>query len=148
MTPTADVQVAFGSGSGFTDHKSDGGDVLVGAWVEANLTVDAPVVDVNVFHTEGKRYTLAIVDPDTPDEEGQTFKTTLLALKEDVQLSATTSPRVDLTQGMKVQWTPPHPQQGTPYIGIRRCSSNNPTRRRERWIGRTLTCAPLRRRET
>ncbi|EST04925.1 Phosphatidylethanolamine-binding protein PEBP [Kalmanozyma brasiliensis GHG001] len=115
LTPTVDVQVAFGTGSGFTDHEAKGGDVLVGAFVEPSATVQAPRVEVNVFHEESKRYTLAILDPDQPDEDVGGFKTTLLALKEDVQLSATSDPTVDLTKDMEVNWIPPHPQQGTPY---------------------------------
>lgn len=50
LTPTADVQLAFGQGSGFTDHAANGGDVLVGVFIEASVTVDAPTVEVNVFH--------------------------------------------------------------------------------------------------
>ncbi|SPO26818.1 related to MRPL35 - mitochondrial ribosomal protein, large subunit [Ustilago trichophora] len=115
ITPTADVQISFGQGDGFTDHKSQGGDVLVGVFVEAKETTSAPKVDVNVFHTEEKKYTLAIVDPDQPDEDLESFKTELLALKTDIPLSATSSPTIDLTQNMTVNYTPPHPQQGTPY---------------------------------
>ncbi len=63
ITPTVDVQLAFGTGEGFTDHKSNGGDVLVGAFVPPAASVQPPKVDVNVFHTEEKKYTLAIVDP-------------------------------------------------------------------------------------
>ncbi|CDR99510.1 hypothetical protein, partial [Sporisorium scitamineum] len=115
ITPTADVQLSFGEGPGFTDHESNGGDVLVGAFVDPSLTVSPPVVNGNVFHTEPKKYTLAIVDPDQPDEEHQSYKTSLLALKTDIQLSATSDPRVDLTKDMEMDYIPPHPQQGTNY---------------------------------
>ncbi|SJX63574.1 related to MRPL35-mitochondrial ribosomal protein, large subunit [Sporisorium reilianum f. sp. reilianum] len=115
ITPTADVQLAFGQGEGFTDHASTGGDVLVGVFVDPSVTLEPPTVEVNVFHTETKRYTLAIVDPDQPDEEAQTFRTSLLALKTDIELSATSDPKVDLTHGMQVAYVPPHPQQGTKY---------------------------------
>ncbi|SPO26540.1 related to MRPL35 - mitochondrial ribosomal protein, large subunit [Ustilago trichophora] len=115
ITPTVDVQVSFGQGDGFTDHMSQGGDVLVGVFVEAKQTTSAPKVDVNVFHTEEKKYSLVIVDPDQPDQDLESFKTSLLALKTDIPLSATSSPTIDLTQNMSVDYIPPHPQQGTPY---------------------------------
>ena len=114
VTPLADVQVSFGEGDGYTDHVSNGGDVLVGAFVPPTASVEAPTVDVNVFHTEPKKYTLALVDPDQPDAEAQQFKTSLLALKTNVTLSAST-PRVDLTKDMAASYIPPHPQQGTKY---------------------------------
>ncbi|TKY85361.1 hypothetical protein EX895_005523 [Sporisorium graminicola] len=115
ITPTADVQLSFGQGEGLTDHTSSGGEVLVGAFVDPTLTLNPPEVAVNVFHTETKKYTLAIVDPDQPDEERQTFKTSLLALKTGLELSATADPSVDLTAGIDADWIPPHPQQGTKY---------------------------------
>lgn len=115
ITPSVDVQLAFGEGEGFTDHESSGGDVLVGAFVPVERSVQPPQVCCNVFHTEPKKYTLAIVDPDQPNEEEQTFKTTLVALKTDITLSATTSPEIDLKGDMVVGYIPPHPQQGTPY---------------------------------
>ncbi|KAJ1018832.1 hypothetical protein NDA16_004637 [Ustilago loliicola] len=115
ITPTADVQLAFGQGDGYTDHKSAGGDVLAGVFVPVQDSVTPPKVEVNVFHTEPKKYTLAIVDPDQPSEETQSYRTSLLALKTDITLSATTSPTIDLASNMAAQYIPPHPQQGTPY---------------------------------
>ena len=115
ITPLVDVSVAFGHGSGYTDHSSDGGDVLAGVFVEPKDTVDPPTVSVNVFHQDVKLYTLALVDPDQPDEPTQSYKTSLLALKTDIALSATTDPIVDLSTNMAVDYIPPHPQQGTQY---------------------------------
>lgn len=115
ITPTVDVQLSFGEGSGYTDHKSEGGDVLAGVFVPVQDSVNPPKVEVNVFHTEQKKYTLAIVDPDQPCQETQSYKTCLLALKTDITLSATTSPTIDLSSNMILNYIPPHPQQGTNY---------------------------------
>lgn len=35
LTARADLRVSFGTGSGYTDHSSDGGEVLTAAWVPA-----------------------------------------------------------------------------------------------------------------
>ncbi|KAJ1026193.1 hypothetical protein NDA18_003851 [Ustilago nuda] len=115
ITPVVDVQLSFGEGGGYTDHISQGGDVLAGVFVPVADSVKAPKVEVNVFHTEPKKYTLAIVDPDQPNEETQSYKTSLLALKTDISLSATSSPLIDLGKDMAVEYIPPHPQQGTNY---------------------------------
>ncbi|KAJ9477847.1 54S ribosomal protein L35, mitochondrial [Pseudozyma hubeiensis] len=115
MTPTADVSIAFGEGKGYTDSEKDGGDVLAGVMMEASETVEVPQVNVNVFHADVKKYTLVMVDPDQPDVESQSFKTSLLALKEDIPLSTTTNPTIDLTSAMSLPYIPPHPQNGTPY---------------------------------
>lgn len=115
ITPTVDVQLAFGEGDGFTDHQSNGGDVLVGAFVPASASITPPKLDVTVFHTQPKRYTLAIVDPDQPDEQNQCFTTSLLALKHDVELSATAHSSIDLASNMVAEYIPPHPQQGSNY---------------------------------
>lgn len=122
ITPEVDVQIAFGQGGGvgggFTDHKSEAGDVLVGAFVPPEHTLQPPQVNVNVFHTEPKKYTLVIVDPDQPDEDNQSYKTGLVALKSNISLSATdSSPSIDLSNAaaMDAEYIPPHPQQGTNY---------------------------------
>ncbi|GAK64648.1 PEBP-like protein [Moesziomyces antarcticus] len=114
ITPTADVQVAFGTGAGFTDHTAQGGDVLAGVFVPVQKTVQPPTVAVNVFHTEKKLYTVALVDPDQPHEENQSFTTRLLALKTNIELSAAEC-SVDMTSDMVAEYIPPHPQQGTKY---------------------------------
>ncbi|GAC75072.1 phosphatidylethanolamine binding protein [Moesziomyces antarcticus T-34] len=114
ITPTADVQVAFGTGAGFTDHTAEGGDVLAGVFVPVQKTVEPPTVAVNVFHTDKRLYTVALVDPDQPNEENQSYTTRLLALKTNVELSAAEC-SVDMTSDMVAEYIPPHPQQGTKY---------------------------------
>lgn len=115
ITPTVDLQVAFGTGTGFTDHESNGGDVLVGCMVDPVHSVEAPIINITSFHLETKKYTLLMVDPDSPSSETLSFKTKVHALKSGIEVSATKLAPVDLHSDMEVYYIPPHPQEGTPY---------------------------------
>ncbi|PWZ00306.1 PEBP-like protein [Testicularia cyperi] len=125
ITPTVDLQIAFGQGSGFTDHQQQGGDVLAGVFVDANHSVLPPTINATAFHTHEKLYTLLIVDPDSPNTENQSFSTRLHALKSNIPIKATTSHiPIDISSTATTQpdssilefaYLPPHPQQGTPY---------------------------------
>lgn len=115
ITPTVDVQVAFGTGSGFTDHTSEGGDVTVGCMLDPVHSVELPKINITSFHPDMRRYTLLMVDPDSPSSETQSFKTKVHALKSGIERNATTLDPVDLQSGMELSYIPPHPQAGTPY---------------------------------
>ncbi|CEH19181.1 54S RIBOSOMAL PROTEIN L35, MITOCHONDRIAL [Ceraceosorus bombacis] len=44
LTPRVDLRLSFGSGTGYTDHSSDGGEVGTGVWVPARDSLQAPHV--------------------------------------------------------------------------------------------------------
>lgn len=114
ITPTVDLQLAFGHGPGIGDHGGHGGDVLAGVFVHPRLSLSQPSVSATAFHTDERKYSLLTVDPDVPDEENMTFQTKLHLLITDVPVSATRP--FDPQAGTTVQpYIPPHPAKGTPY---------------------------------
>lgn len=103
--PTVDVGVAFG------DHILE-----PGAFLTTDVSAEAPRLSIQTFRDAGDtRYTCILADPDTPDIERDTFKTTLHWLINDVQVSLT-EPTVSIsTANTVVSYLPPMPPKGTPY---------------------------------
>ena len=112
ITPTVDLQVAFGEGAGIGDHGGTGGDVLAGVFLPPRLTRSPPAVRATAFHSEPRKYTLMLVDPDSPDVEAQTFSTFVHWMVTDVELSTAKS---EVAGRELLAYVPPHPQRGTPY---------------------------------
>lgn len=115
LTPTADVQVAFGEGSGIHDHGGEAGDVTVGCFVDANKSISEPTITVTPFHAEERLYTLALVDLDAPDSENDRFSTYAHWLVHNVPLSLTKTQVKVSAEQIALSYIPPHPQNGTKY---------------------------------
>ncbi|PWN33848.1 PEBP-like protein [Meira miltonrushii] len=115
LTPTADVQVAFGEGSGIHDHGGEAGDVTVGCFVDANKSMKEPTITVTPFHTEECLYTLALVDLDAPDVENDRLSTYAHWLVHNVPLSVTKTQVQIKPEQIALSYIPPHPQNGTKY---------------------------------
>ncbi|KDN52911.1 PEBP-like protein [Tilletiaria anomala UBC 951] len=116
VTPSADLQVFFGEGAGYGDHGGNGGEVLAGVFLDADVTLEKPRLEATAFHTDERLYTILMVDPDSPDEFEATFQPYAHWLLEDVPLSATRS-SIDYNTSVReiLPYVPPHPQRGTPY---------------------------------
>lgn len=112
ITPTVDLQVAFGSGNGMGDHGGEGGDVLAGVFLAPRLTRSAPALRATAFHGDERKYTLMLVDPDSPDVEARSFSTYVHWMITDIVLSTAKS---EVAGKELLSYIPPHPQQGTPY---------------------------------
>ncbi|KAJ5312700.1 hypothetical protein PENANT_c007G11238 [Penicillium antarcticum] len=93
--------------------------VQAGEYVDARASTSAPKLDIQLFEGGEKLVTIAIVDPDIPNVETNSFdyKTHFLAV--NVPISAT-STKVDLSQLLEdsqvvLPWLPPVAQKGSPY---------------------------------
>ncbi|KAG0300617.1 hypothetical protein BGZ98_009042 [Dissophora globulifera] len=118
FTPTLNVQLDFGAGSAIT--KAPGSSASdnyfeTGSYLLPGKTIKAPQIDVTSFHPEKRYYTIALVDPDVPDEENQTFKQQIHWLMTNVPLSATETKVVTENADVVLSYVPPHPPKGTKY---------------------------------
>lgn len=118
FTPTVDVRVSFGEGTGFTDVTSKSGIEDVsgeiidpGCIIPAARTFDRPSILATPFHAEERLYTLALVDADAPYEAEERIGTYLHWLVSDIALSSTKN-TVEGGSDL-VSYIPPHPQKGT-----------------------------------
>ncbi|KAK0519098.1 mitochondrial 54S ribosomal protein YmL35 [Tilletia horrida] len=115
IAPTVDVQLAFGEGRGISDHGGDGGDIWPGVFMPTAKSLEAPQVTVTPFHTDERKYTLLLVDPDVPDELSMSYSTFVHWHLTDIPLSATQT-AVSTASAKTVQsYIPPHPQKGSRY---------------------------------
>lgn len=90
-----------------------------GDFVESKASTTAPKLDVQLFERGEKLVTIAVVDPDVPNVEADSFdyKTHYLAV--NVPISAINT-KVDLSQlsadsQVVLPWLPPVAQKGSPY---------------------------------
>lgn len=93
--------------------------VQAGEFVEARASTSAPKLDIQLFEGGEKLVTIAIVDPDIPNVEANSFDYQTHFLAVNVPISAT-STKVDLSQLLEdsqvvLPWLPPVAQKGSPY---------------------------------
>lgn len=77
FTPSLNVQMDFGAGTSPNVPKGSAPSsnfFETGSFLLPGHTIQEPVVDVTSFHPDQKYYTIALIDPDTPDVENETFK--------------------------------------------------------------------------
>lgn len=93
--------------------------VQPGDFVESKTSTSVPKLDVQLFERGEKLVTIAVVDPDVPNVETDSFdfKTHFLAV--NVPISAINT-KVDLSQLSEdsqviLPWLPPVAQKGSPY---------------------------------
>lgn len=90
-----------------------------GEFVNSKVSTTAPKLDVQMFEGGNKLVTIAVVDPDVPNVEGDSFDFRMHYLAVNVPLSAT-STKVDLAKlstesQVVLPWEPPVAQKGSPY---------------------------------
>ena len=111
ISPSVDVRLQFAKQK-FIGQKKE---FEVGQFLDTAVGAEMPAIEIQSFDDTSKTYSLAIVDPDVPDEENDTYTSYLHYLKTDIKLSATEH-LVSRENGKVVhEYIPPHPQKGTPY---------------------------------
>ncbi|KAJ5152259.1 hypothetical protein N7492_010554 [Penicillium capsulatum] len=90
-----------------------------GDYVQSNVSTVAPKLDVQLFERGEKLVTIAVVDPDVPNVEADSFdfKTHYLAVNVPVSAISTKVDLADLSADSQVvlPWLPPVAQKGSPY---------------------------------
>ncbi|KAK3818173.1 MAG: phosphatidylethanolamine-binding protein [Linnemannia gamsii] len=115
FTPSVNVQLDFGAGSIPEETKIADGYFETGSYLLPGKTINEPKVNVTSFHDEQRYYTVALVDPDMPDVENETYKQQLHWLITNVPLSATQTELVKDNADVVLSYLPPHPPKGTKY---------------------------------
>ncbi|CEJ58698.1 Putative Phosphatidylethanolamine binding protein [Penicillium brasilianum] len=93
--------------------------VQPGDYVEAKVSTEAPKLDIQMFERGEKLVTIAVVDPDVPNVEADSFDFKMHYLAVNVPISAVNT-KVDLSQlaadsQVVLPWLPPVAQKGSPY---------------------------------
>ncbi|KAF9910063.1 hypothetical protein EC991_007394 [Linnemannia zychae] len=115
FTPSVNVQLDFGAGSIPAETKTTEGYFETGSYLLPGKTINEPKVNVVSFHPEQRYYTVALVDPDMPDVENETYKQNLHWLIANVSLSATQTELTKESADVVLPYLPPHPPKGTNY---------------------------------
>lgn len=110
ISPTVDVRLQFpGRTKGLRKGQFEVGEILTS--LESQ---HMPSIEIQSFADETKKFSIALVDPDVPDEQNDSFTSYLHYLHTDVSLSSTEH-AVEANNGTVVlPYIPPHPQKGTP----------------------------------
>ncbi|KAJ8098440.1 phosphatidylethanolamine-binding protein [Lipomyces tetrasporus] len=107
LYPRVDMKLRF---PGKTTHWIDPGRIM-----STGVTAQAPEFSIQIFEDATKLYTIVIVDPDTPDLESDSYKTTLHYILADVRISGN-EPLVDKAIARElVPYLPPHPEKNSGY---------------------------------
>ncbi|KAF9302054.1 hypothetical protein BGZ74_005910 [Mortierella antarctica] len=118
FTPALNVQLDFGAGS---SPKTPAGTPAganyfeTGSFLLPGKTTKEPKINVESFHPDQKYYTIALVDPDMPDVENESFKQQLHWLITNVPLSAVQTEVSTDNANVVLPYVPPHPPKGTRY---------------------------------
>ena len=108
LDPTAEVSLGFGRRK-----------VQPGEFVDSRVSEIPPRLNVQVFDKGERLVTIAVVDPDVPDEERDSFGSRCHFLAVNVPLSptATSIPLARLNKEEHVvhPWLPPYAEKGAPY---------------------------------
>ncbi|KAG0016668.1 hypothetical protein BGZ80_009039, partial [Entomortierella chlamydospora] len=115
FTPSLNVQLDFSGSASKEESGAPTNYFETGSYLLPRNTIKEPRVNVTSFHSEQKYYTIAMVDPDVPDVENQSFKQQLHWLISNVSLSATQPDLVKENADVLLPYLPPHPPMGTKY---------------------------------
>ncbi|CAF9938056.1 MAG: hypothetical protein ALECFALPRED_007491 [Alectoria fallacina] len=108
LDPTAEVSLGFGRRN-----------VQPGEFVDSRVSVIPARLNVRVFDKGERLVSIAVVDPDVPDEERDSFGSRCHFLAVNVPLSPTAT-SIPLSKLKKEEhivhpWLPPYAQKGAPY---------------------------------
>lgn len=108
LDPTADVSLGFGRRN-----------VQPGEFVDSRVSEIPARLNVQVFDRGERLVTIAVVDPDVPDEEHDSFfsRCHFLAVNIPISPSSTSIPLAKLKKENHIlhPWLPPFAQKGAPY---------------------------------
>lgn len=117
--PTVDIKINFGRNN-----------VQSGDFVDSAVSERPCQLTIQTFEKEPKLITVAIVDPDVPNLQKDSFDSRCHFLATNIELTPTT-PQVDLAtlteSQIVVPWLPPTAQKGSPYhrLAIVVCQQKN-----------------------
>ncbi|KIX08474.1 uncharacterized protein Z518_03130 [Rhinocladiella mackenziei CBS 650.93] len=108
VDPIVDVKISFGKTA-----------IPPGEFVDSRISENPCQLTLQSFDQGEKMVTVAIVDPDVPNVETDSFDTRCHFLASNITISAT-QPFVDLAKlspdsQVLLPWLPPHAQKGSPY---------------------------------
>ncbi|KAL2405655.1 Large ribosomal subunit protein mL38 [Exophiala dermatitidis] len=108
VDPILDVKIAFGKKA-----------VAPGDFVASDVSEQPCQLTLQAFEKGEKMVTIAIVDPDVPNLENDSFDSRCHFLASNITISPA-QPRVDLAKlsaesQVLLPWLPPHAQKGSPY---------------------------------
>lgn len=93
--------------------------VQPGEFVDSMISSTPPRLDVQTFEPGEKLVTIAVVDPDVPNVDEDTFDFRMHYLAVNVPLSATSTkidlPNLSTDSQVVLPWEPPVAQKGSPY---------------------------------
>ncbi|KAG0343448.1 hypothetical protein BG004_005299 [Podila humilis] len=118
FTPSVNVHLDFGAGSSpkVPEGSPAGTNYFeTGSFLLPGKTINEPKINVEAFHAEEKYYTVALVDPDMPDLENESFKQQMHWLITNVPLSAVQAEVNVSKANVVLPYAPPHPPKGTKY---------------------------------
>lgn len=108
LDPTADVRLAFRNCN-----------VQPGAFVDSRVSEVPPKLNVQVFDKGERLVSIAVVDPDVPDLENDSFRTRCHFLAANIPISPTSTSipfsKLSAESQLLLSWLPPHAQKGSPY---------------------------------
>lgn len=92
--------------------------ILPGEFVNSLVSTSPPKLDVQMFERGEKLVTIAVIDPDVPNVEKDSYDYKMHFFAVNIPISAT-STKIDLAQLPESQvvfpWVPPVAQKGSPY---------------------------------
>ncbi len=108
LSPSADISIGFGRRK-----------IPPGSIVDSRISEQHPRLRVQVFDKGKRLVSIAIVDPDVPDEANDSFRTRCHFLAVNVPL-APDAPSIPLhylkpSKRIALDWLPPYSQKGAPY---------------------------------
>ncbi|KAK2749474.1 hypothetical protein FQN57_006408 [Myotisia sp. PD_48] len=107
IDPILDVKLSFGRRS-----------VQPGVFVNSRVSTMAPTLDIQSFEKGQKLVTIAVVDPDIPNVENDSFdnRANFLAVNVPIDPTSTSVPLQSLSDTQVIlPWQAPYAQQGSPY---------------------------------
>ncbi|PVU97132.1 hypothetical protein BB560_002636 [Smittium megazygosporum] len=85
-----------------------------GIIIQAEKVVNPPKINFIPFHTDSKLYTILLVDPDSPDQQSQSFKQKCHFAACNVPFDIYNNKYDPETMGeVAISYIPPHPEDGT-----------------------------------
>lgn len=111
ISPTVDVRLSFpGRTKGERKGQFEVGEMLTSLDSEY-----LPSIQIQSFEGDSRKYTIAIVDPDVPNESTDSFTTYLHYLQTDISLDPSNCQVSPDNGKVTHSYIPPHPNKGTKY---------------------------------
>lgn len=91
------------------------GQFEVGEFLNSSESATMPQIEIQQYHDNSGLYSVAIVDPDVPNEETDSYTNYLHYLRRDVSLTCTDHELHASNGSLVHDYIPPHPHKGSNY---------------------------------